>query len=227
MVVKIKNLPVDERPYEKLINSGASSLSNEELLAILIKSGTKDYSAKEVASILLEKFNNITDLKNINYKILTDIKGIGIKKSCVIMAAIELGMRINNYIPSIINKKLNSTILVFEYYKNKLIDCKQEHFYCVYLDNSKKIVHEKLLFIGTINYSVVHPREIFKEAYYYSASSIICVHNHPSNNLVPSNEDIRITKNLCTVGEILGIKLLDHLIIGSNNYYSFLENGDI
>ena len=88
-------------------------------------------------------------------------------------------------------------------------------------------MHEKLLFIGTINYSVVHPREIFKEAYYYSASAIICVHNHPSNNLVPSVEDINITKTLVNVGNILGIKVIDHLIIGNNNYYSFLENGDI
>lgn len=227
MVVRIKELPKEERPFEKLINNGVSTLTNEELLAILIHTGTSKYSAKEVASILLKNFTNISDLKNINYKILTSIKGIGMKKSCVLLAAIELGKRINNYVPSIINKKLNSTTIVYEYYKNILSDTKQEHFYCVYLDNSKKIVHEKLLFIGTINYSVVHPREIFKEAYYYSASAIICVHNHPSNNLVPSNEDIKITKTLISVGNILGIKVIDHLIIGSNNYYSFLENGDI
>ena len=164
MVVRIKELPIEERPFEKLINNGVSTLTNEELLAILIHTGTSKYSAKEVASILLKQFNSISDLKNTNYKILTSIKGI---------------------------------------------------------------VHEKLLFIGTINYSVVHPREIFKEAYYYSASGIICVHNHPSNNLVPSSEDINITKALISVGNILGIKVIDHLIIGSNNYYSFLENGDI
>ena len=123
--------------------------------------------------------------------------------------------------------KLNSSTIVYEYFKNKLVNCKQEHFYCVYLDNSKKIICEKLLFIGTINYSVVHPREVFKEAYYYSASSIICVHNHPSNNILPSEEDLRVTKSLKAIGEILGIKLVDHIIVGTNNYYSFLENGDI
>lgn len=227
MVVRIKELPIEERPFEKLINNGVSTLTNEELLAILIHTGTSKYSAKEVASILLKQFNSISDLKNTNYKILTSIKGIGMKKSCILLAAIELGKRINNYVPSIINKKLNKTSIVYEYYRNILSDTKQEHFYCVYLDNSKRIVHEKLLFIGTINYSVVHPREIFKEAYYYSASGIICVHNHPSNNLVPSSEDINITKALISVGNILGIKVIDHLIIGSNNYYSFLENGDI
>ena len=227
MVVKIKELPIEERPFEKLINNGVSTLSNEELLAILIHTGTIKYSAKELASILLKEFNSISDLKNTNYKILTSIKGIGMKKSCILLAAIELGKRINNYVPSIINKKLNSSNIVYEYYKNLLKDTKQEYFYCVYLDNSKRIVHEKLLFIGTINYSVVHPREIFKEAYSYSASAIICVHNHPSNNLVPSMEDINITKTLVNVGNILGVKVIDHLIIGSNNYYSFLENGDI
>lgn len=227
MVVRIKELPIEERPYEKMISLGPSKLTNEELISILIKSGTKNYSAKEIATIILKNINNISDLNTINYKTLTQISGIGIKKSCVLLAAIELGKRVNGYTSSIINKKLNSSQIVFEYYKNLLKHTKQEHFYCVYLDNSKKIIYEKLLFLGTINYSIVHPREIFKEAYYYSASAIICVHNHPSNNLFPSSEDLRITKNLKEVGDILGIKVLDHIIIGKDNYYSFLENGDI
>lgn len=227
MGIKISELPVDERPYEKLISNGVANLSNEELLAVLIKSGSKKNSAKELASIILSKLSNLADLSNLNYKSLTDIDGIGIKKSCVLLAAIELGKRINNYTSSIISKKLNSSTLVYEYYKNKLSNEKQEHFYCVYLDNSKKIIHEKLLFIGTVNYSIVHPREVFKEAYYYSATSIICVHNHPSNNILPSKEDLQLTAHLIKVGELLGIKLIDHIIIGKNNYYSFLENGDI
>lgn len=227
MVVRMKELPVDERPYEKLISMGTSKLSNEELISILIKSGTKKYSAKEIATIILKNINNISELSNINYKTLIQIEGIGIRKSCVLLAAIELGRRINCYTSSIINKKLNSSTLVFEYYRNLLKNAKQEHFYCVYLDNSKTIIYEKLLFLGTINYSVVHPREIFKEAYYYSASSIICVHNHPSNNLFPSSEDLKITNNLKEIGNLLGIKLVDHIIIGKDNYYSFLENGDI
>ena len=227
MVVKIKDLPKDERPYEKLINNGVENLSNEELIAILIKSGTCKYSSKELANIILQNINNISDLKNINYKTLTNIDGIGIKKSCVLLSAIELGNRINNYSNSIVNLKFNSSNIVYEYYKKKLANCKQEHFYCVYLDNSKRIICEKLLFIGTINYSIVHPREVFKEAYYYSASAIICVHNHPSNNILPSNEDLRVTKNLSEIGKLLGIKIVDHIIIGSDNYYSFLENGDI
>ncbi len=227
MTVRMHDLPVNERPYEKLIHYGASSLTNEELIAILIKSGTNQYSAKELASIILMKLNNIGDLNNFNYANLVNIKGIGLKKSCVLLAAIELGKRINNYTPSIISKTFNSSRLVFEYYNPILRGKKQEYFYCVYLDNAKKIVFEKLLFIGTINYSVVHPREVFKEAYYYSASSIICVHNHPANNILPSKEDIELTNNLVKIGKLLGIKILDHIIIGTKNYYSFLENGDI
>ena len=171
--------------------------------------------------------DNISALNNVTYQSLVNIKGIGSKKTCVLLAAIELGKRINNYVPSIINKKFNSSTIVFEHYRSILKEQKQEHFYCVYLDNSKKIIHEKLLFIGTINYSIVHPREVFKEAYYNSASSIICVHNHPSNNILPSEEDIKMTNNLVKIGMLLGIKVLDHIIVSKDNYYSFLENGDI
>ncbi len=101
----------------------------------------------------------------------------------------------------------------------------QEHFYCVYLDTKNKIIKDKLLFIGTINQSLVHPREVFKEAYLLSASSIICVHNHPSGNVNPSNNDIVITKQLREVGLLLGINVLDHIIIGKDKYYSFNDNG--
>lgn len=227
MGVKIKDLPLDERPYEKLIDKGVASLTNEELLAILLKSGTKDISVKELSSIIISNLSNISDLKYIKYTDLLKIKGIGYKKSCVLIAAIELGNRINSYNKSIISTKFNNTEVVFNYYKDKLKDIKQEHFYAVYLDSSKKIIAEKLLFLGTLNYSVVHPREVFKEAYLYSASSIICIHNHPSGNIFPSEEDIKLTNNLISIGKMLGIKVIDHLIIGDNNYYSFFENGDI
>lgn len=226
-MIKIKELPASERPCEKLINFGVDKLSNEELLAILINTGTKKSSAKELGTIVLSKLDNISALNNVTYQSLVNIKGIGSKKTCVLLAAIELGKRINNYVPSIINKKFNSSTIVFEHYRSILKEQKQEHFYCVYLDNSKKIIHEKLLFIGTINYSIVHPREVFKEAYYNSASSIICVHNHPSNNILPSEEDIKMTNNLVKIGMLLGIKVLDHIIVSKDNYYSFLENGDI
>ena len=227
MVVKIKQLPPLERPYEKLELYGVESLSNEELLAILLKTGFKDISSKELSSMIISKVDSISDLKSLSYEILISMKGIGKSKACTILASIELARRIEEDKYEIKNRKLTSSEMVYEYYKLKIGDKKQEYFYVVYLDNAKNIIRDKLLFIGTINYSVVHPREVFKEAYMLSASAIICVHNHPSGNIFPSKEDIEITQKLEEVGILLGIKVLDHLIIGSQNYYSFLENRDI
>ena len=128
---------------------------------------------------------------------------------------------------SINNIQITSTDIVFKYYRDIFINKKQEYFYCVFLDTNKVVIKEKLLFIGTLDYSVVHPREVFKEAVLVSASSIICVHNHPSGNVIPSKNDFEITKRLVSIGDMLGIKVIDHVIIGSEKYYSFLENGDI
>ena len=110
-------------------------------------------------------------------------------------------------------------------FKGKFDDKEQEYFYCLYLDNRKKLKKKKLLFIGTINYSVVHPREIFKEAYMIGAVSIIIIHNHPTGDVNPSHQDIETTKKIIEVGKLLGIKIDDHVIVGQNNYYSFFENG--
>ena len=224
MKVKIKDLPSQERPCERLIQNGASSLSNEDLIAIIFKTGTRDLSAKELSLNLLSKLNDITSLNEIDYNYLTKIKGIGMMKACNLLASIELGRRINTQINSLNDISFTSSEIVFNYFKNKLSYKKQEYFYCIYLNNAKKIIKEKLLFIGTINYSIVHPREVFKEAYLLSASAIICVHNHPSNNLKPSRDDIEITKKLKEIGTILDIQVLDHIIIGKNTYFSFLEN---
>ena len=227
MVVKIKDIPQSERPRERLIKNGVESLSNEELLAIVLKTGTRGSSAKELASEILSKIGSIKKLRDINYESLSKIKGIGMSKACELLSIIELGKRINKEIDSIINVSLTSTDMVYKFYKDKIGDKQQEYFYCIYLDNRKKIINEKLLFIGTINYSLVHPREVFKEAYLLGASSIICVHNHPGGNPIPSKQDYEITNNLIEASKILGVKFLDHVIICKNNYYSFLENDDI
>ena len=227
MVVRIKELPASERPYEKLVASGVETLSNEELLAVLLKSGYKNISAKALASIILNKTDGIIGLSEYNYEQLSNIKGIGISKACILLTALELSKRISIEKTKIQNKKLTSSIMVYEFYQRKISDKKQEHFYVVYLDNAKKIIKDKLFFIGTINHSVVHPREIFKEAYVLSASAILCVHNHPSGNVIPSKEDLIITNNIKEIGVLLGIKLLDHIIVGKDSYYSMLENNDI
>lgn len=227
MSLKIKDIDKSNRPRERLINNGVEVLSNEELLAIILKTGNKENSAKELANILIKELDGIKNLNNINYEKLKSIKGIGDAKACEILASIELGKRINKEIDNLNNIILNKTSLVYEYYRNIIGDKDQEFFYAVYLDNKKRIIKDKLLFIGTLNYSVVHPREVFKNAYILSASGIIVVHNHPTGNVIPSKQDLDMTKNLVEVGNTLGIRVIDHIVIGRNNYYSFLENGDI
>jgi len=227
MHIKIKDLPINDRPMERLINFGVENLSNEELIAILLKTGSKFESAKSIASKILVYAGDIRKLKELQYSDLLKMKGIGISKACVIISAIELGNRINKEVVSLNNLKMTSAKTVYNYYKDILNVKQQEYFYCIYLDTQKKIIKDKLLFIGTLNQSLVHPREIYKEAYKLSASSIVCIHNHPSGNVIPSDEDIKVTDELVRVGKILGIPIVDHIIIGKNNYYSFFENNDI
>ena len=227
MTVLIKDIPKSDRPIERLINKGAEFLSDSEILAILIKTGTREKSAKTIADEILKKYKSLNELKNINLEQLTKIKGIGVTKAVSILTAFELSRRINNQIMSLNETKITNSSLVFEYYKNKIGDKNQEYFYCLYLNTAKKVIKDKLLFIGTVNKSVVHPREIFKEAYLLSASGIICVHNHPAGSVFPSKEDINLTKKLVEIGELLDVKIIDHVIITNNNYYSFFENNDI
>jgi DNA repair protein RadC len=226
-MVKIKDIPINDRPMERLIEKGVENLNNEELIAILLKTGTKDISAKELSSLLLSKIGGIKKLANVNFEYLNKFKGIGMSKACILLSAIELSKRMNKEVDTIKNIKLNNTEVVYKFYKDKIGDKKQEYFYCVYLDNQKRIIEDKLLFIGTINYSLVHPREIFKEAYLLGASAIICIHNHPGGNPLPSKQDLDITNSLIDAGKILGIKVVDHIIICKEKYYSFLENNDI
>lgn len=223
--MKIKEIPKNERPIERLINNGSEFLSNEELISIIIKTGNRCCSAKEIASLILKSCDG--DLNNISYYSLKKISGIGDVKSASILAALELGRRSNRKIASLNNVQITSSDIVYSYYRNIFIDKKQEYFYCIYLNTNKVVIKEKLLFIGTLDYSVVHPREVFKEAVSVSASSIICIHNHPSGNVLPSKNDFDITTKLIEIGNLLGIRVVDHVIIGCDKYYSFLENGDI
>lgn len=226
-MVKIREIPMLDRPRERFTLVGAHNLSNEELLAIILKTGTKQISAKELASNILSKFDDITKLKSLTLQQLTQIQGIGKVKAIELLASIELGRRINSKVDTINNVKITNSEIVYNYYQERLSDKMQEQFYCLYLDNSKKVICEKLLFIGSLNFSLVNPREVFKEAYLSGATSIICIHNHPSGNVLPSSEDFYITSKLVEVGKILGIVVNDHIIIGRNNYYSFFENNDI
>lgn len=223
-MLKVKEIPQTDRPYERLISYGKEVLSNDELLAILIKSGYKDASSKMIATKIISNLKDISELKKLKYEDLINIKGIGQAKACNILAAIELGRRINNRYTNDSDIVIKNSKDVFNFFKGTLDDKEQEYFYCLYLDNKKRIKKNKLLFMGTINYSIVHPREIFKEAYLVGAISIIIVHNHPTGDVTPSKQDIDTTNKLIEVGNILGIKVDDHIIIGHNCYYSFFEN---
>ena len=222
--ILIKDIPVNERPRERLVRYGVKNLSNEELISIILKTGTKEVSVKDLSTSILSKCSDISSLKDLEINNLLNIKGIGKVKAIELIAAIELGRRV--YLDKNIDSvKITGSIDVYNYFKDLLKDEKQEHFYCLYLDNKKKVISNKLLYVGTINGSTAHPREIFKMAYLVSAAFIICVHNHPSGDSNPSNQDIVFTNNLIEIGKLNNIPILDHIVIGNNSYYSFFEEG--
>lgn len=222
MNYRIKDLPITERPRERLKEVGITNLSDKELIAIILKTGTKNKSVSDISLELLEKYS-LKDLKNISINDLTSIKGIGEIKALELISSIELGKRI------ILREeykleKLDNPKLIWESAKYLYSGLKQECFYCYYFNNKQELISKKLIFMGTINCSTTHTREIFKEAYKLSASSIVCLHNHPSNDVTPSKEDILFTERLVRTGSIQGIPVVDHIIVGEDSYYSFYEH---
>lgn len=221
--IKIKDIAREERPRERFLKVGVENLSNEELLSIILKTGTKDENVKQLALKIINKYENIKNLKNAKVNSLIEIKGIGKVKAIELLSSIELGKRIffdndkNNII-------LNNSKKVYDYFKNIFINEYQENFYAVFLDVKSKLINYRLLFKGTINMSIVHPREIFKYAFLENASRIIVIHNHPSNDVSPSIQDIELTNSLFEIGKIIKVPVIDHIIIGRTNYYSFYEN---
>ena len=225
--MRFKNIPKEEKPRERLIKYGVENLSNEELIAIILKTGTKKYNVKEIANNVLCSFENISNLRNVRINNLVNIEGIGEIKAIELLASIELGKRVyedNNYEDLV---SLTSPLVIVKYFNNLFKDLKQEYFYVVYLNSKGKFIEKKLLFKGILNKSLVHPRDIFKEAYLLSACSFICIHNHPSGDPTPSSEDKIITENIKQIGLLHGINLLDHIIIGKDNYYSFYEDNNL
>ena len=226
-MINFKNIPESDKPRERLYQYGSENLSDEELISIILKTGTKGISVKEVSLKLLENVGDIRRLKDIGINTLMGINGIGRVKAIEIKAAIELGRRIyieNNKLNGVI---LNNSLKIYEYFKDLVGNKKQEYFYTVYVDTKGRYIDKKCLFVGTINNSIVHPREIFKEAYLLSANGIICIHNHPSGDPTPSKEDVMITRKIKEIAMIHGIRLVDHLIVGVNSYYSFYEDNKL
>jgi DNA repair protein RadC len=224
MSLMIRDFPEDERPRERLISDGPESLANHELLAILLRTGTKDESVLQLANRLLNHFEGLRLLKDATIEEMTSIKGIGTAKAVQILAAIELGRRISRlqYDERYVIRSPEDGA---KYVMEDMRFLSQEHFVCLYLNTKNQVIHRKTVFIGSLNASIVHPREVFKEAIKRSAASVICAHNHPSGDPTPSREDIEVTKRLAECGRMIGIELLDHLIIGDRKFVSLKEKG--
>ena len=223
---KIKDIPIGERPRERVKQNWIRNITNKELIAIILKTGTRNLNATDLALNILVEYP-IEEFKNLTLAQLTKIKGIGEVKALELLAAIELGKRINYTTAVKQRKKLNNPEAIWQETRYLFVGKKQELFYCLYFNEKQELIERKLLFMGTVNKSITHPREIFKEAYKNSASSIVCLHNHPSNDLCPSTADINFTKSLMEIGRIQGIPLIDHIIVGDDSFYSFYEHGNI
>lgn len=223
--MKLKALPINELPRERLLQYGASSLSNEELLSIIFRTGVKDLSVKEVSGNVLSTIENINELANISVDELASIKGVGIVKAITLLASLELGKRVYS---NPLNKGtlLNNTLAVHETFKSLFKSLLQEKFVVIYLNTKKELIGYDILFIGTLDSTAFHPREVLRGAIKRSASAIIVMHNHPSGNVNPSNNDILLTRQLMKSCEVVGIPLIDHLISNGSDYYSFFDNGE-
>ncbi len=220
--MKVKELPLDDRPREKLILKGPQSLSDAELIAILLRTGTKGNSVIEVAQKLLKDINLAT-LAGRTVESFTKSDGIGKDKAATLAAAFELARRIKFSDKWFSKKKIASPNDLAEIFIPLLRDEVKEKFIVVCLNSSNQIIKFEVISIGNLNSSIVHPREVFKVAIDNNSANLFLVHNHPSGNLEPSREDIAITKKLVEAGNIFDIKILDHLIIAGDSYTSLVE----
>lgn len=220
----IRDVPTDERPRERLLKEGSHVLSNQELIASILGTGTKQESVLQLSQRILHHFNGLRLLKESSVEELKEIKGIGDTKAVQILAALELGSRVHTFQQEE-RYIIRSAEDVSRYVMEDMRFLTQEHFVVLYLNTKNHVIHKKTIFIGSLNASIVHPREIFKEAFRYSAASVICLHNHPSGDPTPSREDIEVTKRLVESGKVIGIEMLDHIIIGDKKYISLKEKG--
>lgn len=223
-VIKVRDVPLEERPRERLVNYGAHVCSNQELLAIILRTGSKEESVIQLAERLLTTMNGISNLREATVEELVKIKGIGPTKAIQLLATIELGKRLLNERRHE-KQAIRSPKDGADYVMEDLRHLSQEHFVALYLNTKNQVIHQQTVFIGSLNASIVHPREVFKEALKRSAASLVCFHNHPSGDPTPSREDIEVTKRLVDCGIMLGIEVLDHIIIGDKKYVSLKEKG--
>jgi DNA repair protein RadC len=220
----LRDFPTEERPRERLLKYGVEQLTNAELLALILRTGSAGMSVIEMAERILSRFGGLREIVEADVEELMKLPGVGLTKASQIQAAIELGRRTTR------TRREDLVVIrspqdVSNLLMDRLRFQTKEHFLTLHLDTKNQIIGEDLVSIGSLNASIVHPREIFKPVLKRSAASIICVHNHPSGDPTPSREDIDVTRRIVEAGNILGIDVLDHVIIGDQKYASLKELG--
>jgi len=217
-------VPLMELPRERMIHKGVQALSNVELIAILLGTGSVGESVVNLAHRVMGHVGGLRQFLDISMEELTEVKGIGPAKAISLLASVELGRRIAKPTPET-RCTIRSPEDVSKFMMEELRYLQQEHFVCLFLNTKNQVIGQHTIFIGSLNSSIVHPREVFKEAIRRSSASIICLHNHPSGDPAPSKEDIEVTKRLIQAGQLVGIDILDHVVIGDGRYYSLKEHG--
>ncbi|MDO8686526.1 MAG: DNA repair protein RadC [Clostridiales bacterium] len=226
--IKIKDLPENERPYEKLEKSGAHALSNAELIAIIIKTGTKEETSLGLAQRIILKCDEekgLSHLHELSLEELQSIPGVGRVKALQIKAVAEISKRLSSFSGLSGKVAIKSSDCVARLFMEEMRHLTKEVFKVAFLNTKNCIVKQLDISVGSLSASIVHPREVFAEAVKAACSAVLFVHNHPSGDPEPSGEDIETTKRLCNAGNIIGIKVLDHIIIGDGHYISFKERG--
>ncbi|MCY9663768.1 DNA repair protein RadC [Paenibacillus alginolyticus] len=220
----LREVPQEERPRERMLQYGAGALSHAELLAILLRTGTVSESALRLAGRILSESGGLRSLVDMSKDQLTQIKGIGDAKALQIQAGIELGRRLakSTFAERV---TIRSPKDIADLVSEDLRYLQKEHFVCLFLNTKNHLLAQETLSMGSLNASIVHPREVFRAAIKRSSASIICVHNHPSGDPTPSPEDIQLTHRLVEAGTIIGIEVLDHVIIGDQRFISLKEQG--
>jgi len=224
-VTGIRNWPRDDRPREKLLRKGPGALTNSELLAILLRTGVAGTSAIDLARQIVEKFVNFRNMSHTDMREWKEIKGLGPAKLAQIMAALEIGRRFREDEALIVKQKIASAQDIIEIILPQMRDLKTEVSKVVYLNSDNRIIDISDAALGTVDHAMPIIREIFHSALQKYAAAIICIHNHPSGNTTPSPEDKTFTMELTAAGKLMGIKVLDHIIIGGDTFYSFADDG--
>jgi DNA repair protein RadC len=221
--IKIREMPLGERPRERLMGLGPSVLSNAELLAIILRTGTRKENVLSLAQRLLKHYN-IRQLSQLSIPALKEIHGISDAKACQICACFELARRLASFREDP-KPKVKSSEDAYKLTYAKLRDLKKEEFHVLYLDAKNRLIKEETISLGTLTSNVIHPREVFKPAVQHSAAALILVHNHPSGDPNPSEDDVAITSDMVKAGEVMGIEVLDHVIVGDSGFVSMKEKG--